>query len=92
MLSRLQPQELKLGMEVDNISRRWQMQFGIKITSGVVVIDVVPNSPVDLAGIQVGDVITEINRKSVENVNDYKSILEQVEKRGSILFLINRGG
>lgn len=92
ILSKLQPPELKLGMEVDTISRRWQMEFGIKITSGVVVVDIVPNSPADLAGIQVGDVITEINRKSVGNVNDYKSILEQAKRGDSVLFLINREG
>jgi serine protease Do len=37
-------------------------------------------------------VITEVNRKSVKNLEDYDRLTANVEKGSSILFLIRRGG
>lgn len=92
MTSHAQTPESKLGLRVDDITRRWQMEFGITHKSGAVVIDVEPGSPADLAGIQVGDVITEINRKPVESMKDYVAIMEKTEKDKPLLFLVNRKG
>ncbi|TLD40871.1 MAG: HtrA protease/chaperone protein [Candidatus Jettenia ecosi] len=92
ILSQAQTPESKLRMRVDNINRRWQMEFGITDESGVVVIDVAPNSQAYLAGMLVGDVITEINRKSIEDASDYKSAMEQAERGKPLLFLVNRRG
>jgi len=86
-----QMQAPSLGMKVDNINPRWQREFGIKDGSGVVVIDVEPDSPADDAGLQAGDVIKEVNRKSIRNVRDYHDGMVKTEKNNQVLFLIKRG-
>jgi len=84
--------EESLGMRVDNITPRWSHQLGIKDKSGVVVIGVAPNSPAEEAGIQVGDIIKEINRKPIRNMKDYESGLSGWERGKPLLLLIKRGG
>lgn len=51
---------------------------------GVVVVEVIPNSPADFAGIMEGDVIFTINQKQIKNTNDFKQIVTNL-KKGSII-------
>mgnify|MGYP003317296191 CR=1 FL=1 len=47
---------------------------------------------VDESGIRRGDVISEMNRAPVRNVQDYERLLRSVNKGSSILFLVKRRG
>ena len=62
-----------------------------KISSGVVVTDIEPESPAERAGLQKGDVIREINRKPVKDVKDFERLTSQLSSRSSVLILLNRG-
>jgi serine protease Do len=55
-----------------------------------VVTRVEPGSPAADAGIQTGDIIREVNRKAVKNVEDLVQKLEQA-KENNILLLVQRG-
>ena len=90
--SQTHEEPLGLGMRVDDISPRVQRELGIRDKSGVIVTDIQPNSPADDAGIKVGDIIKEVNRKPVKDKNDYEAILKQTGKSKSVLLLINREG
>jgi len=80
-----------LGMRVDDIRPQWQREFGLKDKSGVVVIDVTPDSPADDAGIEAGDVIKEVDRRAVRNLKEYHDIMSRIAKDKQVLFLIKRG-
>jgi len=56
-----------------------------------VVTQVKPGSPAAEAGIRRGDVIQEVNRKQVENVEEFGRAIEEAKSQESILFLIRRG-
>jgi serine protease Do len=58
---------------------------------GVVVSGVKPGSPAVEAGLRRGDVIKEVNRHSVQNLNDYNQVLEKDRQDKSLLFLVKRG-
>lgn len=91
MASRLETPQQTLGLTVDDINPKWQRMFHLQDKKGVVVIDIIPASPADEAGIQSGDIIKEVNRKPVRNINDYTVIVRQIEKNKPVLFLIKRG-
>jgi serine protease Do len=60
---------------------------------GAVVTNVQPGSPADNAGISRGDVIAEVNRKSVQSVSDVQRELGSVAQGQDALLLIwSRGG
>src|SRR5271157_268505 len=81
-----------LGMNVDNILERYQRQFQLRDRMGVVVVNVAPGGAAERAGIQAADIIKELNRFSVRNLNDYRTILKQVRSGASLLLLVKRAG
>jgi len=63
----------------------------LHLTSGVVVSEVVPDSPADRAGLQPDDVIWEINRKPVRSARDFERLVDALSPRSRVLLLITRG-
>jgi len=85
------PAALK-GLQVQNLTPDIAKQLGLPLTAkGVVVNDLDPASPAADAGIQQGDVIQEVNRKPVHNLEEYRQALATAGNQ-SVLLLVNRGG
>jgi serine protease Do len=80
-----------LGVTVQNLIPEIAKGLGLKKETGVVVTRVEPGSPAADAGIQTGDVIQEINRKPVKNVEDFVQKVEKAKGQENVLLLIQRG-
>jgi serine protease Do len=80
-----------LGIAVQNLTPDMARRLRLKSESGVVVTRVEPGSPAADAGIQTGDIIREINRKPVKDVDDLVQQLEQAKDQNNILLLVQRG-
>ncbi len=80
-----------LGVTVQNLTPEIAKGLGLKKETGVVVTRVEPGSPAADAGIQTGDVIQEINRKPVKNVEDFVQKVEKAKGQENVLLLIQRG-
>ncbi|MES2944050.1 MAG: trypsin-like peptidase domain-containing protein [Pseudomonadota bacterium] len=57
-----------IGVEPQDLNPELAETFNIKAKSGVIITGVLQNGPASQAGIQPGDVITEVNGKPVSNV------------------------
>jgi serine protease Do len=80
------------GLHVENLIPGIAQQLGLPAgTTGVVVTDVDQSSAAAAAGIQHGDVIEEVNRKPVHNIDDFRQALAGRANQ-PVLLLINRGG
>jgi serine protease Do len=55
---------------------------------GAVIEQVAPGSPADNAGLQQGDVITEVNRRPVHSAADVQKALASVPKDGDVMVLV----
>lgn len=75
------------GMAVEELPRSLRSK-GI---SGVIVAGVDPEGVAADAGIQQGDVIVSVDRKKIDNLNDYLKAMKGVERKGSVAFLVRRG-
>ena len=80
-----------LGMSVQNITPEIAKGLGLKAETGVVVARVAPGSPAAKADIRSGDVIQQVNKKPVKNVEDFKQKIENTKDQETILLLIQRG-
>jgi serine protease Do len=81
------------GFNVMDISREIAKQLGLsRSESGVVIVRVDPYSPAGDAGLKKGDVIQEINKKRVKNLNDFNKITLHIREGDTLLLFINRGG
>jgi serine protease Do len=86
------PQPGKLGLTVQNVTPEMAESLGLNRANGVVVTAVQPQSPAAEAGLRRGDVILEINRKTVASADEFEKLLTQFKPGESLLFLISRGG
>ncbi|MBT5549959.1 MAG: DegQ family serine endoprotease [Nitrospina sp.] len=81
-----------LGLQVQDITEELAKGLQLEGVEGVLVADVAAGNAAAEAGIRRGDVISEMNRGMVKNMQDYQNLLASVEKGSSVLFLIKRGG
>jgi serine protease Do len=78
------------GIRVSNLTPEIARKFNIRETKGVVVTDVQSGSQGDGEGIQVGDIIKEINHRSISTVDDYQDATQKVKKDGIVIMLVKR--
>jgi len=81
----------EFGLSVSDLTPEIAQRYGIKSKQGVLVTEIEQGSPADMAGIQAGDLIVEINRKPVKDVNEFNREILKVGKGKTVLFLIKRG-
>ena len=66
--------------------------FSIASDSGVLVAEVVPNSPAARAGLRSGDVVRQVNGEAIENGRDVQSAVEANGLRQALKLQIERSG
>jgi serine protease Do len=82
-----------LGVQVSTLTKEMRKQLGIRSATGVIVTALDEEGYAAAAGIRRGDVIVEINRKSVKSPEDVKKSLSQAKSKSqNLLFLVERGG
>jgi serine protease Do len=80
------------GLTVQPLTPEIAESLGIESeTEGIVVSGVEPGSVAEEAGLRRGDVIVEVNRKPVPDLNSYRTALRSSEKGKTILLLVRRG-
>jgi serine protease Do len=65
---------------------------GVSGTAGVIVDDVIPDSPADEAGMKKGDVIRKVDGHEVKTFNELKTLVTQVELNKKVEVEVDRGG
>ncbi len=80
-----------LGITVQDLTPDIAKGLGLKKDTGVVVTGVEPGSPAADAGIRIGDVIREVNRKPVKDVQDFMQKVEKAKDQDSVLLFLQRG-
>jgi len=85
------PEKGELGLTVQRLTPQMAESLGLDKTEGVVVTAVEPGSVADEAGIRRGDVIMEVDRKGIRNLDDYKKAVAGIRKGRGVLFLVRRG-
>ena len=81
-----------LGIQVDAIDEDIARELRTDDDRGVVVTDVADESPAANAGIQPGDIIREVNRRTVEDLDAYEDATAQIEGGEAVLLLLERRG
>ena len=76
-----EPNQPRLGIAVTELTADLAEHLDLpKDTKGVVIADIEDGSPASEAGLQVGDVIQEVNRKPIKTMADFQA---EMSKRGS---------
>ncbi|WP_394752515.1 DegQ family serine endoprotease [Crenothrix sp.] len=59
-----------LGVQIQDVTRQLAESFGMKRPQGALVSKILPSSPAEKAGLQIGDIITEFNGQQIEKSGD----------------------
>ncbi|HKP97079.1 MAG TPA: Do family serine endopeptidase [Fibrobacteria bacterium] len=83
-----------VGVKVDGLSRELRERFDLdkSLKRGVVVVAVEAEGRGAAARLREGDVILEINRISIQDVQGFRAAMSQAGKGNKILVLVNRKG
>ena len=83
----------ELGMEVQVLTPELADARKLKAKNGLIVTEVSPGSEAAVAGVQVGDVITEINSQPVRDVDSFKiAVAKGDPNKGTLLFVERESG
>jgi serine protease Do len=80
----------EFGISVSDITPEIKQRLDIEETTGVIVTRVESGSKGEGADVRVGDIIKEINHRSIDGVSDYQKILGQVASGESVNLFIRR--
>ncbi|MFZ0241306.1 MAG: DegQ family serine endoprotease [Desulfobacterales bacterium] len=82
----------KLGLSLQALEPDMATRLGYEESEkGVLVTAVEGGSKADKAGVQQGDLIKEINHKSINGMEDFRKQMDQVKKGEPIMLLLKRG-
>jgi len=82
--------EKDFGLVVQNITPEIAKHLNLKDKRGVIVTDVQPGSPAQEGDIRSGDIIKEISRKPIKNIEDFKEAVKNVNIKEGAVLLIQR--
>lgn len=82
--------EKNFGLVVQNITPEIARHLNLKDRRGVIVTDVHPGSLAEEGDIRAGDIIKEINKKVVKNVDDFKQIIKDARPKDGLVMLVKR--
>ena len=81
-------EESSLGMKVEPLGK--EARERLKVESGVQVVEVEEYGPASDAGVQKGDVITKIDNREIESLDDFESATGNLEAGKSVPLLVQR--
>lgn len=82
--------EKKLGLTIRNITPEIAKTLGLTVKKGVLVVEVEPGSAAYDAGLMSRDVILEVNRKKVKDVDEFLDIINSLKEGDKALLLVLR--
>jgi len=88
--SSIEKEQGQLGIQVSEITPETARRFNLKDDKGVMVAGVSPESKAADAGLQMHDVIREINHKNITSVSDFNKAIDEIPEGGTINLFIRR--
>ena len=95
---KIDDQLTRLGLDVQMLTPELARQYELQGERGVLIASVEPGSPASMAGLQAGDLLVEVNRRSIASVGELAEALGKspdqllllVKRNGASLFVVIR--
>jgi len=81
-----------LGVQIQNLSPQLRKYFKVKGDLGVLVSEVLDDSPAEKAGILAGDIITKVEKKDVSSSRDLTAAIRKQKPESKIQLTLIRNG
>jgi len=81
-----------LGVQIQDLSEQLSDYFKVKDGNGVLVSEVVKDSPAEKAGLKAGDIISKVDDKDIENAGDLTMTVRGYEPETKVSVSVIRNG
>lgn len=81
----------RLGFDVQDVTPEIGRRFGYDQNEGVIIAQVEPGGVADDAGLSRGDLIKEVNRRTISSVREFVSIIRGYKPGDALMFRVRRG-
>jgi len=81
-----------IGISIQDITPKIAQAFGLDETDGVLITQVMPNTPAKKAGLATGDIVLKLNGENVENGSDLRNRIASSPPGSIIKLAITRNG
>jgi serine protease Do len=81
-----------LGVSIQNLTEDVARAMNLRETKGALIAEVLPDSPAEDAGFEVGDLVLEMNGVKVKDANELKNRVALLIPDERVEFLVNRNG
>ena len=78
------------GLAAESVGSEMADRLELPIPRGVIITDVVPDSPAGRAGLRPGDVVLDVNREPVTDVASFRRMLAAVKPGESVRLYVHR--
>ena len=82
----------RLGIKVTDLDEQSRLTYGIKTTTGVLIIEMSRGSHLNQLGVRPGDIIRQIDEQRVESLADFKAAIIRYRNKPSVVLLVQRHG
>jgi serine protease Do len=86
----VEPAKGKWGLRLRDLNKEVAENLRVEADAGVAVVGVEPGSAAAEAGLRKGDIIVEVNRKTVASVSDVKGQMRAAKNKTKLLLLVQR--
>ncbi|MBD3181087.1 PDZ domain-containing protein [Candidatus Poribacteria bacterium] len=84
--------EVWVGLEYQQLTPEIAEHLDSPVNKGLIISDVVKDSPAHDAGLKTGDIVFKIGEKKVNTTDDAQNAVEELKKNGEVVFHIVRKG
>ncbi len=81
-----------MGVYYNEISEEIARYFNLQDTNGVIIVEVIPNSPAAKAGLRSYDVIRKVGEKTITGTEDFQKAIQELEPGEKVMFVVMRNG
>jgi Do/DeqQ family serine protease len=81
-----------LGISIEDLSLKNRRRYKIAALEGVVISNVSPQSYLAEIGVDVGDVIRQLDDQTITSVEDFKKAIIKSRQKKTLVVLVQRGG
>lgn len=81
-----------LGISIEDLSLKNRQRYKISATEGVVISRMAPQSYLAEIGVDVGDVIRQLDDQTIASLDDFKKAIIKSRQKKTLVILVQRGG
>jgi len=81
-----------LGVTIQDMTTDLAKSFGLEKEEGILVSDVMPDSPASEAGLQTGDILLELDGKKIESVSSFRNTIALTAPGTEVTLKLRRDG